>query len=140
MSRTRGAGALATVREYFGFTVLATAKLVALMRKRRYAIVHVHNPPDFLVAAAAIPKALGARVILDIHDFAAELFAMRFGDRRGSKQVERALQLIERAATRFADAVITVHDPYRRALEARGVPAEKITVVLNSLDERLLPI
>jgi glycosyltransferase involved in cell wall biosynthesis len=35
--------------------------------------------------------------------------------------------------------VITVHDPYRRALEARGVPPGKITVVLNSVDERLLP-
>jgi glycosyltransferase involved in cell wall biosynthesis len=32
-----------------------------------------------------------------------------------------------------------VHDPYRRDLEARGVPSEKITVILNSLDERLLP-
>src|SRR5207244_4280224 len=38
-----------------------------------------------------------------------------------------------------ATAVTTVHEPYRRALEARGVPSEKITVVLNSVDERLLP-
>jgi glycosyltransferase involved in cell wall biosynthesis len=135
MSRKRGAGALATVHEYVGFTALATAKLVALMRKREYGIVHVHNPPDFLVTAAAIPKALGARIILDIHDFAPELFA----DRHGSKQVERILQLIERVATRFADAVVSSSDSYQRALEARGVPSDKITVVLNSLDERLLP-
>ena len=38
-----------------------------------------------------------------------------------------------------ADAVVTVHEPYRRALVARGTPAEKITVVLNSPEESLLP-
>jgi hypothetical protein len=32
-----------------------------------------------------------------------------------------------------------VHVPYRRELAARGVPLEKVTVVMNSVDERLLP-
>ena len=138
MSRRRGIGFLGVAGEYVGFTLLASAKTAALIRRRRYAIIHVHNPPDFLVLAALVPKIFGARVILDIHDFASELFAMRFAGRRGIEQAERILQLIERLATRFASAVITVHDPYRRALAARGVPPEKITVVLNSLDERLI--
>ena len=47
--------------------------------------------------------------------------------------------MVEQVAARRATAVITVHDPYRRALEARGVAPEKITVILNSVDERLLP-
>jgi glycosyltransferase involved in cell wall biosynthesis len=139
MSRRRGAGVIAAAREYFGFTFLATSRIAALMRRRRYSIVHVHNPPDFLVITALVPRMLGARVILDIHDFAAELFAMRFAERRGTSHAERVLQRVEGLATRFADAVVTVHDPYRRALEARGVPTGKITVVLNSLDERVLP-
>ena len=139
MSRKRGAGVGVVAREYLGFTVLAAAKVAALIGRRQYRVVHIHNPPDFLVLAAIVPRIVGARVILDIHDFAAELFAMRFGGRRGRRRAEQLLELIERFATRLADAVVTVHDPYRRALEARGVPAEKITVVLNSLDERLLP-
>jgi glycosyltransferase involved in cell wall biosynthesis len=34
---------------------------------------------------------------------------------------------------------VTVHDPYLRQLLARGAPAEKAAVVMNSIDERLLP-
>jgi glycosyltransferase involved in cell wall biosynthesis len=64
---------------------------------------------------------------------------MRFDGRRGLGAIVWALRLAERIATRGADAVVTVHEPYRRALEARGVPTAKITVVLNSLDERLVP-
>jgi glycosyltransferase involved in cell wall biosynthesis len=139
LSHTRGGSALATVHEYLGFTFLAAARVVALSRGRRYQIVHVHNPPDFLVVAALVPRLLGARVILDIHDFAPLVFALRFGRRRGMATVERFLQMVERIAAEFASAVITVHDPYRRALVSRGVSAEKITVILNSVDERLLP-
>ncbi len=139
LSHEWGGGAFAVAREYLGFTVLATAKVAALMRRRRYAVVQVHNPPDFLVLAALPPRIRGARVILDIHDFAPELFAMRFGSRRGFAMANGLMQGFEWLATRFANAIVTVHDPYRRALEARGVPAEKITVVHNSLDESLVP-
>ena len=139
LSHEWGGGAFEVAREYLGFTLLATAKVAALMRRRRYTVVQVHNPPDFLVLAALAPRLLGARVIFDIHDFAPELFAMRFGSRRGFAMANGLMQGVERLASRFATAIVTVHDPYRRALEARGVPAEKITIVHNSLDERLVP-
>ena len=139
MSRTRATGLVAAAREYFGFTFLATARVAALFRRRRYAVVHVHNPPDFLIVASIVPKALGARVIFDIHDFAPELFSMRFCSKRGAEPAVRLLRLVERLVAGFADEVVTVHEPYRRALTTRGVPADKITIVLNSLDERLVP-
>ena len=134
-----GGGAFDVAREYLGFTLLATAKVAALMKRRRYSVVQVHNPPDFLVLAALAPRLLGARVIFDIHDFAPELFAMRFAIAARLCNGERAHAGVERLAIRFATAIVTVHEPYRRALEARGVPAEKITIVHNSLDERLVP-
>ena len=112
------------VRGYLGFTFLAAAKVAALIRQRRYRIVHVHNPPDFLVLAAVVPRMLGARVILDIHDFAPD--SSRCGSRTaGMAQETRILEIVERFAARFATAVVTVHDPYRRALAARGVPPER---------------
>ena len=134
-----GARALAAIGEYIGFTLLATARVAALAMRRRYTVIHVHNPPDFLMVAALIPRALGARVILDVHDFAPELFATRFHGicARGA---ESLLRQIERTANRFATSIVTVHEPYRRALEIRDVPPHKITVVLNSLDEQLLPV
>jgi glycosyltransferase involved in cell wall biosynthesis len=139
LSHDWGGSAFVVAREYLGFTALATAKVAALASRRRYPVIHVHNPPDFLMMAALVPRLLGARVVFDIHDFAPELFAMRFAGRRRLAAIERALRLVEQLATRFANAVVTVHEPYRRALETRGVPSDKITVVLNSVDERLIP-
>jgi glycosyltransferase involved in cell wall biosynthesis len=139
LAHRRGAGALAVVREYLGFTILASLRVTGLAARRRYDVVHVNNPPDFLALGAVIPKLLGSKVIFDVHDLSPEMFAMRFGGRRGSGLADRVLRLFEAWTAKFADAVVTVHEPYRRELAARGVPLEKITVVMNSVDERLLP-
>jgi glycosyltransferase involved in cell wall biosynthesis len=139
VTHTMGGGAGRIVSEYAAFSLLASARLVRLALNRRYAIVHVHNPPDFLVAAALIPRLLGCRVIFDIHDLSPDMFNMRFDGRRGAGVADRLLRGIERWATRVADGVITVHDGYARELVRRGVPAEKLTVVMNSVDEQFLP-
>jgi glycosyltransferase involved in cell wall biosynthesis len=137
--RRSRSGPASLVVEYVGFTLLAALKVAALHRRRRIDTVHVHNPPDFLLAAAIVPRLAGARIIFDIHDFAPELFSMRFVGRRGSKAVGRLLEAIEGAAIRYADAILTVHEPYRRQLLERGVDADKIEVALNTIDDRLLP-
>jgi glycosyltransferase involved in cell wall biosynthesis len=133
-----GTNAVRVVGEYAGFTALACVVLAGLLTRRRYDVVQVHNPPDFLIAAAVLPKLLGSRVILDIHDLSSDMFSMRFGGRPGAGVADRVLRFVERTATRVANAVITVHEPYRRELVARGVPADKVTVVMNSVDEQLL--
>jgi glycosyltransferase involved in cell wall biosynthesis len=134
-----GGGALHVVSEYLGFALLASMRALRLAARRRYDVVHVNNPPDFLVLAAVVPKLLGAKLIFDVHDLSPDMFAMRFGGRRGSGLADRMLRLFERSAAKFADAVVTVHEPYRLELAARGVPREKIAVVMNSVDERALP-
>jgi glycosyltransferase involved in cell wall biosynthesis len=107
--------------------------------RRRYQVVQVSNPPDFLMLAAIAPKVLGARVILDVHDFSSDLFELRFGDKRGSKQIERALIWLEKWAARVADVVIAPHERYKRELIERGTDPQKIKVVMNSPDEKLFP-
>jgi glycosyltransferase involved in cell wall biosynthesis len=134
-----GAGPFHAVREYLGFTLLATVRVAKRAARQRYSVVHVNNPPDFLILAAIVPKLLGAKVIFDVHDLSPDMFAMRFGNRRGATISDRILRLVERSATRLADFVLTVHEPYQRELMTRGVPPEKITVVMNSVDEHLLP-
>jgi glycosyltransferase involved in cell wall biosynthesis len=134
-----GGGVGQVAREYLGFTFFASVRAARLAAARRYDVVHVNNPPDFLFVAALVPKLLGARVIFDVHDLAPDMFAMRFGGRRGARLADRVLRVIERAATGFADAVVTVHEPYRRELVSRGVRPDKISVVMNAVDERLLP-
>jgi glycosyltransferase involved in cell wall biosynthesis len=68
------------------------------------------------------------------------MFAMRFARWRIRDAVERMLLWIERAALAFSDAVVTVHEPYKRELVANGVAPGKVTVVMNSVDEALLEV
>jgi glycosyltransferase involved in cell wall biosynthesis len=126
------------LREYIGFTVLASYKAAARSRSTRYDVVQIHNPPDFLIVAALIPRARGARVIFDVHDLSSDMFLMRF-EGIMSRMLEWPLRMIERLAARIADAVITVHEPYKQELVARGVAPTKISVVMNTVDESLLP-
>jgi glycosyltransferase involved in cell wall biosynthesis len=139
LRHARGAGFLRVAGEYLGFAVLSTLRVARLGVRSQYAVVQVHSPPDFLVVAAFIPKLRGARLILDIHDPSPELFAMRFAGRPGARAAQRLLTALEAWSTRLVDVVITVHEPYRGQLAGRGVPREKIVVVMNSVDERLLP-
>jgi glycosyltransferase involved in cell wall biosynthesis len=134
----RGGGIGHVLVEYLAFTAMATAVVGARAMRRRYDVVHVHNPPDFLIITAVVPRLLGSGVIFDIHDLSSEMFAMRFPAISGTAG-DVVLRGLERLATLLADEVVTVHEPYRREITARGTSGTKVAVVMNSLDERLLP-
>jgi glycosyltransferase involved in cell wall biosynthesis len=68
------------------------------------------------------------------------MFDARFGDGRLAHPVEGVLRMVERGACRVADQVVTVHEPYRAELAAHGVPAEKITVVMNAPSTEMIEI
>jgi glycosyltransferase involved in cell wall biosynthesis len=135
----RGHGLVVTALEYGSFTARATVAAAGLALRRRYDVVQVHSPPDFLVVAAAIPRLLGARLVLDVHDLSSDMFMMRFERRPGARLADRILRLLERRAGRAASTVLTVHEPYRQELGRRGIPLDRIVVVMNSLDDTLLP-
>ena len=132
----RGVGASKLAIEYGGFTLLALLAVAVRGGRAGYDVVHVHNPPDFLVLAAAVPRLRGARVILDVHDLSPLMFGERFADR--GEGMLRIITAVERAACRFAHAVITVHEPYRDELAAHGVDPDTITIVMNMPDRALV--
>jgi glycosyltransferase involved in cell wall biosynthesis len=99
----------------------------------RYDVVHIHSVPDFLVFAAWVPKLLGAKLILDIHDILPELYSSKFGVPPGSV-IFKLLLLVERFSTAFADHVITANDLWQEKLVARCVGAQKATALLNFPD------
>lgn len=136
VKRHRGKGAAVQLLEYLAFFGLAFAKLTTLHRQRRYRVVQIHNLPDFLVFAGLVPKLTGARVILDIHDVMPEFYASRFRTSLASWPV-RLVRWQEWLSCRFADHVITVTDLWRDALIARGVAANKASVVMNVADTRI---
>jgi len=108
---------------------------------RKYALIHITTPPDFLVFAAIIPKLLGAKIIMDIHDIGPEFYMRSLGVSK-SHPIARFITFIEKLSTCLADHVITVTDLWRDKLIARSIPPFKCTTLLNVPDDeifRLLP-
>jgi glycosyltransferase involved in cell wall biosynthesis len=135
LKRRRG-GAAAYVFQYAAFITTAFGMLAGRALRRRYALVHVHNMPDPLVFSALVPKLLGARVILDLHDPMPELMTTIFGFAPTSFTV-RTLKRLERWSIAVADVVLTVNLACTRIFGARSCPPEKLHVVMNSPDEKI---
>ena len=98
--------------------------------RRRYAVIQVNTMPDFLVFAAALPKWLGARVFIYMHEPMPELAETLFGPGR----VSRVLARVEQRALAFADHAFAVTEPLKQRYVERGARADRITVVLNGVD------
>src|SRR5215211_257992 len=140
VSHNRTAGAAGMAAEYLAFFVLATAKVARLSVHDRYDVVHVSNPPDLLVFAGLLPRLRGAHLILDVHDLTPDLFEWRFGDVPGRRLVRRVLEWQERLSVRAAGSLMTVHDGCASVLQERSMrDGQRIAIVMNALDERLLP-
>ncbi len=136
MSRSFGRSLSFTILEWIIFLVRAGTKVTQLHLKQRYDVIHVHNMPDFLVFSALIPKLLGAKIILEIQDVSPELMAVK-AQGKLRKLVVRLATWQEQVSTLFADHVITVGWPFEHLLLKRGIPAQKITIILNSTDPNI---
>jgi glycosyltransferase involved in cell wall biosynthesis len=138
--RYRGGGILFYMLAYLQFFVRCFFKASALHLRRRYSVVHVNNMPDFFVFCALLPKLLGAKVILDIHDPMPDTFASKF--KGGSKSFWfKALLAQERISAAFCDRILTVSDPLKRFIaETHGIPEHSISVVPNFPDDRLFTL
>jgi glycosyltransferase involved in cell wall biosynthesis len=132
--RHRRGKLLRWIYEYAMFTLLAGVLAGVLCVRRRFDLVQVHTLPDTLVFAAAIPKLLGVPVLLDLHECMPEFFASTFGVSATHPAV-RLTAAAEQTAIRFADFTLTCTEDMRAVFVARGAPAEKIAIVMNSCDE-----
>ncbi len=137
--RRRRGGIAAYVFQYAAFVAISFTLLAARSLRRRYDLVYVNNMPDFLVLGALVPKALGAKVILDLHDPMPELLTTIFGFSPESLAV-RVLKSLEAWSIRLADRVITVNVACKRLFASRSCPPEKIRVVMNSPDDKVYGI
>jgi glycosyltransferase involved in cell wall biosynthesis len=117
--------------EYAAFFIAASGVVSWLGLRRRYVAVQVDNLPDFLVFATPVPRWRGARLVFNMYELTPEMTAARFGGPLGRSLV-RVTRWVERVATRWADHVIVVSRPCFDALRARGLAAERMSVVLNT--------
>jgi glycosyltransferase involved in cell wall biosynthesis len=133
----RGTGGVALhMAEYLAFAALATWRLAMEHRARRYDLVQVATVPDFLAFAAIPERMSGVPLLLDLHEDMPEFFRNRFPEPM-QRPLLPAVVAAAKASAALADELITVHEPLRSLAIARGVPAEKISVVMNSADGRL---
>ena len=137
LTHQRG-GKLSYAYKYSAFILISAAILAVRSLKRRYDLVYIHNMPDILVVSALVPKALGAKVILDQHDPMPELMMTIFNLDKDSLSV-RLLTWLEKWSIARADLVITVNTACKRIFGSRSCPPEKIGVVMNSPDEAIFP-
>ncbi|MEP6468573.1 MAG: glycosyltransferase [Chloroflexota bacterium] len=122
--------------EYLAFAGLAAVRLAREHRHRRYRLIQVATVPDFL-AFAVIPIRLGGvPLLLDLHEDMPEFFRDRFAHSL-LKPFMPVITGSARAAAAIASEIITVHEPLRQLSIARGVPRDKISVVMNSADTRV---
>lgn len=129
LKRRRG-GAARYLLEYGAFFVWASVWVALRSVRRRPSIVYVNSPPDFLGFAAFPARLLGIPILLDVHDPMPELLVAKG---RSTGILWRILVAQERWSVRFADQVITVHEPLRDLLLTR-TPGIEIEVVMNVPD------
>ena len=124
--------------QYSAFILISAGILAWRSLRRRYDLIYVHNMPDILVLSALLPKALGAKVILDQHDPMPELMMTIFSLEENSFGV-RLIRELEKWSMACADLVITVNLACKRIFAGRSCRLEKIGIVMNAPDGEIFP-
>jgi glycosyltransferase involved in cell wall biosynthesis len=135
--RYRGSSRAGYVLAYATFFWRCFTTSTRMFISRRYRVIHVNNMPDVLVFSVVVPRLLGAKVILDIHDPMPETFGSKYpGTTAGA--LYKGLLFLERLSVAFATRTVTVNHPVRdHVLIGHGYRPHVIGVVANFADDRL---
>jgi len=129
----RGGSTVAYLFSYFLFFVQSSFLIGYLHLRKRYDVIQIHTMPDFLVFAASVPKLLGAKIILDVHDLMPELYMTKFEADQNHTLI-RFIRWVETRSIAFAHKAIAVNVPHRDILVEHGNPKDKFTILLNLPD------
>jgi len=131
MEKYQGDSTLRYVGSYLKFFMKSAFFLTRRCFGRRYDVVHVHNMPNALVFAAIVPKMLGARVMLDVHDLMMVNYMAKFDVTETAFPV-RVLRLEQRISSWLANNVFCAdHNQGKYLVEHCGIAEKKLTVLLN---------
>jgi glycosyltransferase involved in cell wall biosynthesis len=95
-------------------------------------IIHAHSPALNAIAAVWAGKKLGIPTVYEIRVFSEDAAVGDGFDSKGSLRC-RATRLLDEHAFRKADAIVTICAGLRADIAARGIAAEKISVVPNGI-------
>src|SRR5439155_722762 len=117
--------------QYLAFFAWALFVVSGLALRRRYDVVQVDNIPDLLVFSTLVPRLRRMPIVFFMYELMPEMPATRLSLGASDRGL-RLVYVLERAATRWADRIITVSDRLRRILAGRGVDPARVSVVANS--------
>lgn len=135
-NKYRGYNPLRYILSYFQFFLAAFFKLIILQLRKRYTVIHVHNMPNFIVFAGIIPKILGARIILDVHDLMTANYMTKFSIAEDHWLI-KLLKFEQKLSAAFADHVLCADHKQKEILCKYGIRKGKITVIMNVANEDL---
>lgn len=127
-------GFIRRIYEYALFEILSFVKITELFIKDKVYLYHIHTLPDFLVFSTIVPKLFGAKVILDFHELFPE-FMIQQTDLKEKSLLISFVKFIEKISFRYADFLITFHDPCKEVLLKRNGQIKDIRVIMNAIDE-----
>ena len=131
-------GKIGYAYRYAAFILISSLIFARRCLARRYDLIYVHNMPDILVLSALLPKLLGAKVVLDLHDPMPELMMTIFEVPQSSRSV-RVLRRLEKWSIARADLVVTVSSTFKRIFCSRSCEPGKMAVVMNAPDGSIFP-
>ena len=120
------------IREWREVRALA-ARIVDVARQFRPDVLHAHSPALCGLAAAQAARRLDIPLVYEIRAFWEDAAVGNLTGREGSIRY-RLTRALEDKAVRRAQAVVTICEGLRADLVSRGVPAEKLFTMPNSVD------
>jgi PEP-CTERM/exosortase A-associated glycosyltransferase len=96
-------------------------------------VLHAHSPSLNAIAALRAGKKFGIPVVYEVRAFWEDA-AVDHGTSKENGLRYKLTRALETYALRQADAVTTICEGLRRDIVARGIPADKVTVIPNAVD------
>ena len=123
-------GKVGYLLEFFYVTFFTVLYVLKVWFQQGFDVLHVHNPPDTLFAAALLPLIMRKKFVFDHHDLSPELFLAKYDAKGGL--LYQGLRLLERISCTLADIVITVNESYKANDVTRYRKTEKNVVVVRN--------
>ena len=124
-------GTLLRYAMVYGLSIVKISLMLTfLFLKKRYDCIQVNTLPDFLIFTTTIPKLLGTKIVLDMHEPTPEMYQTLY-EENGSPLILKLIIFLEQLSIQFANSVFAVNDTILERYVDRGADRRKIQVVRN---------
>lgn len=115
----------------YGLSILKISIMLTVFHlKRHYDCIQVNTLPDFLVFTTVIPRLLGAKIVLDMHEPTPEMYMTIYGEKCSQKMLKLII-FLEQISIKFAHGVFAVNKTILERYVQRGANKQKLQVLRN---------